>query len=381
MRFFEADLFQPYPRNSLHMANGARHWKSALIGLMFTTTVISGCRRDPVWPPDVASGAPTPYLLQLPAWVYDSLFPPFLPGNNPMTVEGVALGRLLFHEKALSDDLSMSCASCHLQQHAFSDPLTFSIGTDGSLGTRNAMAIVNLAWDEHFFWDGRSHSLEQQAFLPVTDPAEMRNSWPVVEQRLREHPTYPELFSKAFGSPDIDSLRIVQAIAQFERTLLSFNSRFDQFYYGGDSLAMTEPEQRGMEVFFRSGHCIDCHRPPLFADHGLRNNGLDLVPTDPGLGGITGQAWDVGAFKVPTLRNIAQSAPYMHDGRFNTLEEVVHFYAEDVEVNTPYLDNHMFPWVEGLVNLSLQDREDLVAFMNALTDMPFLLDPEHSDPH
>lgn len=355
--------------------------KKTLLTLALLLVVAIACRRDPAWPPGDPWSGPTPYTLQLPGWVHDSLYPPHLPGNNPLTVEGVELGRRLFHEKALSDNHTMSCASCHLQANAFSDPLTFSVGTDGSVGTRNAMAVINLAWDEHFFWDGRAHSLEHQAFLPVTDPAEMRNSWPEVEARLRVHPEYPELFRKAFGTADIDSVRIVQAIAQFERTLVSFNSRFDRFYYGGDSLVMTEAEQRGMEVFFRTGHCIDCHKPPLFADHGLRNNGLDLVHTDPGMGGVTGISWQIGAFKTPTLRNIAYTAPYMHDGRFATLEEVVHFYAEDVQLASPNLDNHMFPWMEGLVNLSMQDRADLVAFLHTLTDMSFLIDPAHSDPH
>jgi len=358
-----------------------QRWQGGILGLLVLAVVWHGCRKDPADPPLVNGSGPTPYFLQLPWSLADSLPPPLLPSDNPLTVQGVALGRMLFHEKALSDNFTLSCASCHLQEHAFSDPLTFSVGTDGSVGTRNAMAVVNLAWDMHFFWDGRTHTLEEQALFPVIDEVEMRNTWPTVVERLSDHPDYPGLFEKAFGSPGIDSTRVVKAIAQFERTLLSFNSRFDRFYYGGDSLALTEEEQRGFGVFIRDARCADCHKLPLFTDHAIRNNGLDMYPADPGLGAITGQAWDMGSFKVTTLRNIAVTAPYMHDGRFATLEEVVDFYADDVQVAHPHLDNHMFPWVQGLVQLDAQQRTDLVAFMHALTDADFLNDPRFSDPH
>jgi cytochrome c peroxidase len=209
----------------------------------------------------------------------------------------------------------------------------------------------------------------------------MRNTWPTVVARLQALPNYAPMFEKAFGSPGIDSARVGMAIAQFERTLLSFDSRYDRYTYGGDVGAMTEQELRGQDVFFRRGHCVDCHRAPLFADHAMRNNGLDSVFTDLGLGAITGVASHNGRFKVPTLRNIGVTAPYMHDGRFNTLEEVVDFYADDVHTNTPFLDNHMEPWLAGQVNLSAQDRADLVAFLHTLTDQSFLTNPTFSDPH
>ena len=340
--------------------------------------LVTACRRDVSLEPPPYT--PTPYPLHIPEWATANGHLPFFPADIPLTKEMVDLGRRLFHERALSDDRSLSCASCHRQEHAFTDPRPFSMGTNGALGPRNAMAIVNLAWDNRFFWDGRSFTLEQQAFLPVVDHAELRNTWPEVERRLRADPAYPERFRRAFGDPRIDSVRIVQAIAQFERTLLSFNSRYDQFVHGGNSSALTPSEQWGMDLFFRGAHCGDCHMAPLFTDHSLRNNGLDLQPLDPGLAGVTGNPAHVGRFKTPTLRNIAVTGPYMHDSRFTTLEEVVDFYADGVQVGSPLLDNHMFPWMTGQVVLSAQDRADLVAFLHALTDTDFLTDTAFAAP-
>src|SRR5690606_31226675 len=200
-------------------------------------------------------------------------------------------------------------------------PRQFSLGTDGSEGRRNSMAIMNALWDGSFFWDGRASSLEDQAFKPVVDLHEMKNTWPVVVDRLQADPEYPDLFQSAFGTSTIDSSLVVKAIAQFERTLLTFNSPFDRYYYGGDSLALTEPEKRGLELFFGEAHCDDCHMPPLFHDHDFRNIGLDHPPPDGGLGEITGDHSDQGRFKTPSIRNIEVTAPYMHDGRFISLEQ------------------------------------------------------------
>jgi cytochrome c peroxidase len=348
------------------------------LAVVMALAVLQGCRRD--LDMDISAGPTTPFLLDIPAWVTADGHLPYLPPDDPFTVEGVELGRMLFYEKALSNDYSLSCGSCHLQANAFTDPRPFSVGTDGSMGNRNAMAIMNMAWDNAFFWDGRSTSLEGQALLPVVDHAEMRNTWPVVVQRLQSDERYPKRFLQVYGTATIDSMLVVRAIAQFERTLLSFSSRYDRFEYGGDSLALTPQEIRGKDLFFREAHCGDCHMGPMLSDHSLRNNGLDLVHTDLGLGAVTGNAAHNGRFKTPTLRNIAVTAPYMHDSRFATLEEVVDFYADDVQLDSPFLDNHMFPWMSGQVVLSEQDRSDLVAFMRSLTDHTFLTDPAFSDP-
>lgn len=351
-----------------------------VFGALLLFSGLSACRKDPQVPlPDVG---PTPYVLPLPPWALaDTNHHLNLPYDNPLTVEGIALGRKLFYEKALSNDLSMSCATCHQQEHAFSDPRQFSLGTNGVAGRRNAQAIINPAFEHFFFWDARALSLELQAFDPVRHPDEMGNSWPVVIERLEQHPDYPHLFAKAFGSPGIDSSRVVYALAQFERTFISFNSRFDRWYYGGQIGLLTEAEQRGFDLFTGEAHCADCHMLPFFHDFSVRNVGLRGEFSDLGLEEVSGIADHRWRFKTPSLRNIEVTAPYMHDGRFATLEEVMDFYAEDVEITMPNLDPHMFPWLWGEVELDAQERADLVAFMRTLTDEGFLTAPHLADPH
>ncbi len=323
---------------------------------------------------------PTPFVLNYPPWASDTAHKPDIPWDNPTTVEGVALGRRLFYEKALSHDGTMSCASCHIQKHAFSDPRRFSTDVHQDGTQRNSMALMNLAWSHFFFWDARAYSLELQAFEPVTDHREMFNAWPEVIQRLKERPGYEDQFQAAFGTMLFDSLHVVYALAQFERTLISFDSPFDRFHYGCDSAELTPAQQRGKDLFFGKAHCADCHELPVFQDHGVLNIGLDSVPIDEGMGARTGKPWHIGRFKTPTLRNCAVSAPYMHDGRFATLREVVDFYADDVHLNTPNFSDHMFAWKLGVVKLEETERADLVAFLEALTDSTFLNDPSLSDP-
>ena len=344
------------------------------------TLIVLGCTKEDPIAPENSSNGPTPFDLHLPQWVIDSLGPMPQPADNPLTVEGVALGRHLFHDKAVSDDLSMSCATCHVQASGFSDPRQFSVGTDGSVGGRNAMAIINLGWSEALFWDGRRQTLEGQAHDPVTNPIEMRNTWPVVEQRIRNMSHYPPLFEAAFGSPDVDSLRIMKAIAQFERTLVSFGSRFDAYYYGGDTTVLTAQEKRGMDLFVGRALCSTCHPLGLFSDDAMRNNGLDLVITDPGAGDVTGQSTDLGKFKVTTLRNICVTGRYMHDGRFIDLQSITQFYNTHVQLNSPNLDPNVQPLASNPGTISLPEQQDLIAFMNTLTDMDFLTNPEFSEP-
>jgi cytochrome c peroxidase len=324
---------------------------------------------------------PTLLRLELPAWaIADTSLRLDFPYDNPLTVEGAALGRLLFYEKALSADGSLSCASCHKQEFAFADSAHLSPGMNGMRTARNTMPLMNLAWDHFFFWDARALSLELQAFEPVTAHREMASRWTEVSERLMRDPRYPPLFTAAYGDARIDSLRIAFALAQFERTLISLDSRFDRWLYRKQQDALTAQERRGKDLFFTRAHCVDCHEPPLFKGHHVVNIGLDSVPIDPGMGGRTGMPWHRGRFKTPTLRNIARTAPYMHDGRFATLEEVMDFYAEGVHVHAATLDEHMLPWRKGEVRLSQQDRADLVAFLHALTDSAFLADPRFG-PH
>jgi cytochrome c peroxidase len=347
--------------------------------VVLVLAAFAACRKDEAVPEPSPSGS-APFRIDVPQWALDVFGPVPLPPDVPFTPAMVQLGRKLFHEKALSDDYTLDCASCHRQEHAFSDPEATSSGVDGLHGTRNSMSIANLGYDMHFFWDGRRYDLEGQALEPVVNPVEMRNTWPVVEQRLRDDPAYPELFAAAFGDAWIDSVRIVAAIAQFERTLVSFDTRADRFIYLGDTNALNDQEEAGLDIFMRDGHCVDCHMGPRFTDGMLRNNGLDMVPQDQGLGGVDSDPDHIGVFKVPTLRNIAVTAPYMHDSRFTTLEEVVAFYADNVQTEAPTLDPHMDPWRFGQVNLDEQEQADLVAFLHTLTDHAFLTNPAFGRP-
>jgi cytochrome c peroxidase len=341
---------------------------------------LAACTRDEALEPDAVTSSPTPAQLALPAAVIADLGEPMSPQDNPLTVQGIALGRKLFYEKALSDDFSMSCASCHVQANAFSDPQPFSTGTDGSLGMRNSMSLVNLAWGDRMFWDGRIQGLEAQAHDPVTNPVELRNTWPVVEQRLNASNAYPLLFQAAFGTDAIDSTLVTKAIAQFVRSVVSFDSPFDLYWYGGDSTALSEEAQNGLSLFTSQGKCAGCHAPGLFSDNAFRNNGLDLVFTDLGRGFITGNPADEGKFKVPTLRNIAVTAPYMHDARFATLEEVMEHYNGGVHMASPNVDLLMDFWGMNPTPFSPDEVQDLIAFMHALTDESLLTDPALAEP-
>lgn len=323
---------------------------------------------------------PQPHNLEVPDFVEIYLGNFQSPQDNPLTVEGVNLGRRLFYDKKLSNDFTMSCATCHKQENAFDDPRPFSEGTNGSFGNRNAMAIVNLGWGTSFFWDGRRNSLEDQAHDPVVNPIEMANSWPTVVSRLQADEEYPSLFYKAFGSYNIDSNLVAMAIAQFERTLVSFNSPFDRYYFQGETSALNAQEISGLDIFLNKAHCNDCHSDVLLTDNAFRNNGLDISFTDNGLGLVTANASDNGKFKVPTLRNVELTSPYMHDSRFNTLEQVIDFYSSNVKSASPNLDQHMIPFGNGL-NLTIQEKADLLAFLKVLTDSSFINNSAYGDPY
>lgn len=356
--------------------NDIRGMRWGIPGL-WTLGALVACHR----PPAPVAQAPRAYAFELPAWAQaDTALRIDLPYDNPMTLEGVALGRMLFHEKALSADGSLSCASCHQQASAFADPRGVSVGMAGRSGRRNAQPLINLAWDHFFFWDARALSLELQAFEPVRGHLEMNSDWNAIAENLHREGRYAPLFRAAFGDDRIDSIRIAFALAQFERTLISLNSRFDRYQYDHDANALSATEQTGRTLFFGRAHCVDCHEPPLFDHHDVSNIGLDSMPVDGGMGERTHVPWHQGRFKTPTLRNVAVTAPYMHDGRFSTLQEVVDFYADDVHTGVPTLDPHMEPWVRGEVRLSTGDRAALVAFLQTLTDSAFLSDPRFGPP-
>jgi len=316
------------------------------IYLIALSLLLSACPKEPVQvdcmpceEEDIeGTYAPAAYDFDLPEWMPR----PIIPADNPMTQEGVALGRMLFYDPILSADSSLACAGCHLQELSFTDGQATSQGISGESGTRSSMALVNLAFNpQGFFWDGRSASLEAQALIPVEDHIELAEDWENVERKLRKHPQYPAAFRAAFGIEKRSELTrelAVKAIAQFERTLISVNSRYDQVIW--DRMGFpTDSEQRGIALFFiedvqNIAHpgCSHCHFNPLFTDNSFKNNGLDSVAdlsefSDLGRGMVNNNIYDNGKFRVPTLRNIALTAPYMHDGRFATLEEVLDQYS------------------------------------------------------
>jgi cytochrome c peroxidase len=322
---------------------------------------------------------PRPHTLDLPEFVADYFDPMPVPADTPLTKEGIELGRRLFYDKGLSVNHTISCGSCHRQEFGFSDHVAFSKGVGDSLGVLNAMPLVNLGWARHLFWDGRSASLEEQISDPITNKLEMANTWEAVLAYTRSHEQYPTLFKQVFGTDSIHKTHIMKAIAQFERSLASFNTRFDRYYFEGAADALTQKEERGLDIFFGYGNCNHCHSDVLLTDNFFRNNGLDLSP-QPGLWKTTGLETDRGRMKVPTLRNIALTAPYMHDGRFATLEEVLDFYNTGIHQKSPNIDEHMVPMGRGLF-LTPDQKSDLIAFLHTLTDSSFISNPAFRDPN
>ncbi|GJM32427.1 MAG: methylamine utilization protein [Saprospiraceae bacterium] len=298
-----------------------------------------------------------------------------IPADNPLTEQGITLGRQLFFDPILSADSTQSCASCHQPDKAFTDGLSKSKGVHKLEGRRSAMSLVNVGYFyKGLFWDGRVPSLEAQALIPVEDSLEMGNTWEVVEKRLRQHPDYPSLFRQAFGSTctdSIDRFLVAKAIAQYERTLVSYNAPYDQVMRG--EAVFTVAEKRGFDIFFDASsslpvsECGHCHLDPLFTNLDFLNNGIQKVGTldnfpDKGRGAITGVYYDNGQFRVPSLRNIELTAPYMHDGRFKTLEAVIDHYASG-----GHFAENLNPNVRKL-HLSARDKADLIAFLRTLTD-------------
>jgi len=343
---------------------------------MFLIFVIASCSKDSnTTEPPGETYDPTPYELVIPQGFPDME----IPADNPMTVEGVALGRMLFYDPVLSGDNTQSCADCHAAEFAFSDnEKQFSTGIDDIEGTRNSMAVINVGWMEHLFWDGRANGVEDQALGPVPNPVEMHQSWPDAMSKLNADEQYPNLFFNAFGTRNIDSMLVVKAIAQFERTMISSNSRWDRYLKG--EVQLTQAESKGFEIFFtEKGDCFHCHSTILFTDNIFHNNGMDSVFLDEGLFEVTGNAIDIDKFKTPTLRNLEFTAPYMHDGRFESLEEVINFYSHDVKFS-PTIDPLMKKVNGGGLQLTDDEKENLLVFLKTLTDHTFIENTAFSNP-
>ncbi len=327
----------------------------------------------------------TPYVLE-----YGALPAPDLPADNPLTVQGVQLGRMLFYEKMLSKDGSQACADCHRQLDGFSDTTRFSIGVEKLPGKRQAMPVFNMAWHTNeFFWDGRAHLLRDQALKPIQDPLEMNETLDNVVAKLSATETYRDQFTRAFGSEEITPEKMALAMEQFMLSIVSYESKYDRYLAGIETL--TESEERGRLLFEteynpffpdQSGaDCAHCHGGANFENDLYMNNGLDTEAeiTDIGRENVTEDPNDRAKFKVPSLRNVAVTPPYMHDGRFQTLEEVVNHYNEGIKESST-TDITLLNTKDTGLFLTEQDKEDLINFLKTLTDNTFLNNEEYKSP-
>jgi cytochrome c peroxidase len=359
------------------MSRGMRSALGAVAAIAGALVVAAGggCGRStsPAPPNDGLGPVPDPLVISAPG------FPAMpVPPDNPTTRQGVELGRHLFYDPILSGDSTMSCASCHAPEFAFTDHgKRVSRGIRGFDGRRNAPSLTNIGWNQTQFWEGRRLTLEQQAGDPVPAHDEMDLPWADAVRRLQRSASYPALFRAAFRSADISQDRAVKAIAQFERTFVSVNSPYDRFLRGAGTL--TASERHGYVLFFtEKADCFHCHVNNTFTDFGFQNNGLDSIFVDPGRSAVTFDDNDVGKFKTPTLRNIVFTAPYMHDGRFATLEEVLDHYDSHAKY-TPTVNP--FIRVNGrTLGLSPQDKLDVIAFLKTLTDSSFVNNPSLRSP-
>lgn len=298
--------------------------------------------------------------------------------KNPVTEEGFELGKTIFYDGKLSRDNTISCAECHSQPYAFTHHgHTLSHGIDDRIGKRNAPPIQNMAFQDRFFWDGGVFDLDLFSVSPITNPVEMDEQLGVVLQKLRDTPGYPEKFEEAFGSKEITTERFLKALSQFMNSLVSANSAYDKHARGEATLATKE--LAGLQVYQKN--CASCHASDLFTDHSFRNNGLEVYERDPDLGRylITENEADKYKFKVPSLRNVKYTAPYMHDGRFNTLKDVIEHYSSGVE-NSTTLDPVLKNGNTLGIPMTASEKDDLLAFLNALSDESFIKNSKFAAP-
>lgn len=309
----------------------------------------------------------TPEIPELPVFPEEldiDLF--WVPEDNPITPEKVALGWQLFYDPRLSSDDTISCASCHLPEAGFADPRPGSVGVGGAVGDRNAPTVINAMFSEALFWDGRAGSLEEQAVGPIVNSIEMANTLEAMEARLAEIPGYRQQFEAVFGAEQVTAELVGKAIATFERMVVSANSPWDRSLLTGDESLISDAARRGNALFNAKAGCAQCHAvtnvdsvpADLYQNTGV---GMNMEAPDPGRYAHSGEKEDWGAFKVPGLRNVTETAPYMHDGSLATLEDVILYYEKGGEPNE-WLDEKMKP-----LELTDQERQDLLAFLEALT--------------
>lgn len=357
--------------------------KLILFYIIINFVFISACEQnEPEILPVLDS---TPYVLKI------GDFPtPDFPADNPLTIAGVQLGRMLFYEKKLSKDLSQSCADCHQQKDAFSDIRRFSVGVDKLEGDRQAMAVMNLAWHNNgLFWDGRAATVRGQSLGPIQNPIEMHETLPSVVAKLSADKKYKDQFIRAFGSDSITPLKMSLAMEQFMFTMVSTESKYDKYLRSEASLSASE--ERGRKLFFtefdptnklRGAECFHCHANANFTNDDYMNNGLDNDSQFKDLGRykVTNLDKDKARFKVPSLRNIEHTAPYMHDGRFATLEEVIDHYNSGVK-NSKTVDQLMqYNLQPSGLKLTSDEKADLIAFLKTLSDPNFLTNAAFKTP-
>lgn len=328
----------------------------------------SACKKETIdpgeWQPvsfDVPKGWPEP------AYTF---------ANNPLTFDGFTLGRKLFYDVRLSRDSTISCGSCHQQFASFAHAgHNVSHGVDDLLGTRNSPALANLAWSTSFFWDGGVNHLENQPINPMQNPVEMDLKIGDVVNRVGADADYKAKFKKTFGDETVNSQRIFRALAQFMAAMVSADSRYDKYIANPGGGYFSSEEVHGLQVF--RDHCAGCHKEPLFSDFSFRNNGLVPTPhvNDSGRAHITREVADLYKFKVPSLRNVAVSGPYMHDGRVQSLEDAVEHYRTGV-----YVYATTDPLVAGGIKLTETDKKDLVSFLKTLTDSTFINNKLFAEP-
>ena len=331
-----------------------------ILGSVFLL-LASGCQTD----------EPVPYQQNIPNW-----FPEMeIPAENQLTQARINLGRKLFYEPLLSSDSSVSCSTCHQQEKAFTEDVPISLGVNQAIGLRNAPTLANIGFAPYFFHDGGVETLELQSQQPIFSLEEMNFTIAGFLDRIENDDEYKQMFLKAYNR-EPDAFGISRAIASFERTFISGNSRYDQYEYQGVSNALSEQEIRGKDLFFsEQAKCSNCHKPPLFTNYEFENIGLYLNYADSGRARISHLSADNGKFKVPTLRNIELTAPYMHNGSMQTLEEVVeHFISGGV--GHPNKSEEIEP-----LYLNEQEKDDLVAFLKSLTDQSFVFNSDFGNPN
>lgn len=342
--------------------------------------IVHSCKKDP----PTTEEPDTPYTLDI------GSFPsPTIASDNPLTREGVKLGRMLFYDKQLSRTNTQACASCHMQQFAFNDTAKFSKGVNGLLGGRNAMSVFNMAWNTNqFFWDGRANLLRHQSLKPIQDNLEMDETLANVVSKLQASSNYPNQFKRAFGTTQIDTILISKALEQFMNSIVSNNSKYDKYLAG--TATLTTQEERGRYLFFTEynagfpatsgADCQHCHGGANFENDMYMNNGIDdnASVTDIGREKVTNNANDKAKFKVVSLRNVELTAPYMHDGRFATLEQVIDHY--NLVKNSSTLDASFQQQLPNGLQLTTADKQALVAFLKTLTDQKLLTNPEYKSP-